>query len=149
MLQANTGSQCLAGTYVVAIPEGQTGQTVGATTIDLGTLQSSEPILAGADAGVDDEDDGEPTTGYQSVSDPFVLNYGDNPTNEAGHFSGGTGGEQETAANAATGFHADNNSDLTIDFSFVDVPKYRLGNLIWLDTNDNGIAELGEDGIAT
>ncbi len=134
-------------TYVIAIPAGQTGQTLDGTTVDLDDLVSSTVAPSSADAGVDDVDDGDPVAGFASASEPFAVDYFDNPTDEAGHFGEGTAGAQEAAANTATLSHTDNNSDLTLDFGFVEVPLYRLGNLVWWDVDDDGTAEAGEPGI--
>lgn len=136
------------GTYVVGIPEGQTGQTIAGESVDLADLVSSTPPITGPpEEGVDDNDDGEPTAGFAAATESFDVDYFDNPTDESGHFKANDPQAQETAANAATSYHVDNNSDLSIDFGFVEMPLYRLGNLIWWDLNGNGSAQVGEPGI--
>jgi hypothetical protein len=48
-----------------------------------------------------------------------------------------------TSSNLTT----DGASDLTLDFGFVS-PKVSVGNVVWSDTNRNGIRDFGEPGIA-
>lgn len=54
-----------------------------------------------------------------------------------------TGDESDAGAIYANG---DNNSNLTIDFGFTS--QMRVGNLVWNDSNNNGVADSGEPGIA-
>ncbi len=135
-----------AGTYFVAIPAGQTGQTIGGSPVDLDDLPSS-PGQATASDGVDDVDDGAASGGFAALSGPVILASAATPTDEAGDFSDTTAGAAETAANAVGGVHVDAASDLTIDFGFVGVPGYALGNLVWFDVDDDGVADPGEPGI--
>jgi uncharacterized surface anchored protein len=48
-----------------------------------------------------------------------------------------------TSANLTT----DGTSDLTLDFGFV-LPKVSVGNLVWIDTDRDGVQDAGEPGIA-
>ena len=137
----------MPGTYVLGIPADQTGQTLDGAATDIGDLFSSTSEQSLADAGIDDADDGEAAAGFAATTSPFALDYSDNPVDEAGNFGDETNGLQEAAANAATLFNADNNSDLTFDFGFVELPAYRLGNLIWWDLDNDGLAEADEPGI--
>ncbi len=134
------------GTYIVAIPSGQTGQNVGLLPIDLADLSSSGG-QSDADVGDDDVDDGDLLGAYSSVSAPFVVDRADNPIDELGDFADATLGAAETAANLGTSYYADSHSDLTVDLSFVEIPLYQIGNLVWLDIDDDGVAEDGEPGI--
>ncbi len=134
------------GSYMVAIPAGQTGQNVGLTPADLADLSSSSG-QSGADVGVDDVDDGDLDGGYVSVSEVFDVDLGDSPDDELGDLADATPGAAEVAANVATSFFADSSSDLTVDLSFVEIPLYQIGNLVWLDIDDDGVAENGEPGI--
>ena len=53
----------------------------------------------------------------------------------------------EAEANRTSGLTVrDSDSNLTVDLSFVAPPTYRIGNLVWLDTNRNGVADSGEPG---
>ena len=120
--------------YFVAIPTGQTS---------LAAMTSS----TGANTGdTDNDDNGTPAPGYLAVSDvrSVALNgapQGETDTNDAG--------SAETEADANITAMQDNDSDLTIDFGFVlpSVMTFRLGNLVWLDWNNNGVAEAGEAGV--
>ncbi|WKZ34688.1 MAG: sortase [Anaerolineales bacterium] len=72
------------------------------------------------------------------------------PTGETG--SGNTSttlGHNPTAGDGANSRgrygETDGNSDLTIDFGFVEA--YALGNRVWFDTNNNSLIDAGETGI--
>ena len=102
----------------------------------------NEPSLA-----ADGQDDGEPNGSLLSVSPVYELRIGSAPTGEVDG-PGATGGSAETNAYSSTGFYPDVNSYLTVDFGFINVPVYRLGNLVWNDYDNDGIADDGEPGIA-
>lgn len=134
----------VSGTYIAAIPDGQTGQTLGGDSVNLSELFVSASATTTAD--VDDVNDGDAETGFASVSAPFTVDYGVEPTDELGDFGDAAEDGAEAAANVSA-FFIDQNSNLTVDFSFVEKPTFELGNLVWVDVNDNGIAEAGEPGI--
>lgn len=118
------------GSYFVAIkgtPEGTTSSS-GRT---------------GNGIGDDGEDDGAPAGSYVAVSEVLSLTVGGAQQGEIDG-PGATGGSAEATANAAVGTYADSSSYLTVDFGVMDVPLYRIGNLVWFDANNNGIAEVGE-----
>jgi len=64
-----------------------------------------------------------------------------------------TTGAGTTATDSSTGFatslvlSVDGASDLTLDFGFRD-PKVAVGNLVWFDSDNDGIQDSGEPGIA-
>ena len=122
--------------YIVALPEsGNTGEGEA--------LEGLESSL-GQFADSDNRDDGAPQTGYASVSNPVTLIPATTTTEES---EGDTSADSEAGANAATGNLPDNNSELTVDFGFIEPPVYRLGNLVWEDLDNDGVAETGEPGI--
>jgi SdrD B-like domain len=47
-----------------------------------------------------------------------------------------------------TGSLDDNNVNSTVDFSFAPAPKVAVGNVVFLDPNDNGKQDVGEAGVA-
>ena len=113
-----------AGDYVVAIPDAE--QTTGA---ELEFFVSTQPGVNAPDVDVDatdSDDNGDPATGFASVSDPVTLSNGGEPTGEANE----------------TPVADDNDSNLTVDFGFI--RQYRIGNLVWFDANGNGIADANE-----
>lgn len=130
--------------YYVAI------ESVGTATPSFGSsgARSSAGQSAAAEA-LDNDDDGAPVGNYLSVSREITLTLNpDEATGEADGYGSVADGSAETAANTATGVtYLDVNSQLQVDFGFVNVPLYRVGNLVWFDTNANGIADNGEDGI--
>jgi LPXTG-site transpeptidase (sortase) family protein len=72
----------------------------------------------------------------ETASGDIVATLGNNPTAGDGAASRGRYGE------------LDANSDLTIDFGFVEA--YALGNRVWFDTDNNGLingSEVGVDGV--
>jgi len=135
------------GNYFVGIPDGQTGQTAGGNAIDLDDYLSSTAATSDANLALDDVDDGAPAPGFASLSGSFEVATAANPTDEAGDFQDATADGQESDINSKGTFFADQNSDLSIDFGFIAANKFALGNLVWVDTNDNGLAEAGEPGI--
>ncbi len=132
-----------AGNYFAAIPADQTGQTLDGNSVDLDTLFRSTPISDSAD-GEDDRNDGSAGSGFASVSSLFTADAAIAPTSEGGDFGSGNA---EAEANAETGGYVNSFSDLTIDFSFVEQPVFSIGNLVWADLDNDGIAEDGEPGI--
>ena len=123
--------------YIVAVPEaGNTGEGEALDGLESSTGQFSSS---------DNRDDGAPQTSYASVAKPVTLTPGSASTGET---EGDTGAGSETSANLATGELPDANSELTIDFGFIEPPVYRLGNLVWEDADNDGVAETGEPGIA-
>ena len=95
---------------------------------------------ANTDSVTDNTDDGVPSAGYAAVSGAFTLN-GNQPTGEAE--PGDAPGTDESAADAATVLTSDPDSNLTIDFGFSQLPAPEcmgLGNRVWLDLNNDGIA---------
>jgi len=123
-------------TYFVAIPEGQTPLAGYVSS----TGQSLDITIAG-----DNDDHGAPTTGYVAVSGPASVTSGSAPT---GELDTNDTTAADTEANNVTGTTvADNASNLTVDFGFVLDTVYRLGNLVWIDWDNDGVAETGEPGI--
>ena len=53
-----------------------------------------------------------------------------------------------TGAEPTTDGDADPNSNLSVDFGFVPTGVLSLGNLVWLDLNNNGRVDPGEPGLA-
>ncbi|WP_062209017.1 SdrD B-like domain-containing protein [Demequina oxidasica] len=124
-----------AGQYFVRVDMDQDG---------LDGLRPSTATRAATAETDDDDNDGALSSGY-SVSGPIVLNYGTEPTDEAGDFGAG---DSEALATAVTGVaKLDYNSQLEVDFGFSPVPGYRIGNLVWSDFNNDGAADSGEPGI--
>ena len=129
--------------YYVAIP------SVGSP---LTTARSSAGISATPTA-ADNDDDGAPLGGYLSVSQRFTVaasgaTLGEKDAVEPGDGSSTTDANAEIEANAAGSTYPDAASELAIDFGFVEVPLYRIGNLVWLDANNDGIAQSTEKPLA-
>ncbi len=133
--------------YFEGLPEGE--YFVAIDSVPGGGVQSSTNTTpSGLD--YDSEDDGDPVASYLSVSPLYVLTVGGAPTSEIDG-PGASGGNAETNANtrsAGAAYYPDANSYLTVDFGFIDVPVYRIGNLVWNDLDNDGVAETGEPGIA-
>jgi protocatechuate 3,4-dioxygenase beta subunit len=91
----------------------------------------SSGINAGdPDTDTDDNDDnGVTTVGTETRSHMITLVGGDEPTGE-------------NPSNNPSGAIADNSSNLTVDFGFVELVN--LGNKVWKDVNNNGIIDSGE-----
>ncbi|MCB1225566.1 MAG: putative Ig domain-containing protein, partial [Verrucomicrobiales bacterium] len=108
----------LPGKYRVVVPASNFDPGKPLEILPLSSLPTNT-----ADDGVNNDDNGIQTAGPKSetVSPIITLTAGDEP---------GTGGG--------------GNHDGTIDFGFFDP---RIGNLVWHDVNDNGVADSGEDGI--
>lgn len=91
---------------------------------------ASSPGQANAD-GADNNDNGAPVGSGAVRSGPVTLGGDDfEPT-----------GEDPTSTTVAS----DEYADLTVDFGFV--RGIRIGNLVWADLDDDGVAEAGEPGI--
>lgn len=100
---------------------------------------SSDPML---DDNVDDGTDSAPA-GYVTVSDSLSLaGPGLEPTGETDTLP--LADETESDANVVTDFYPDDNSNLQIDFGLIEMPLFRLGNLVWVDNDGDGLAEPGE-----
>ena len=140
-------------------PHGQRGAMFGGAHDDY----SSQPvpdIIDGATDGLqssngqsttaetsDDDDDGDPAGDFLTVSDTVTLDHGTEATDEAGDLNDPTDEAAETAANAATSNHDDDDSNLEVDLGLTPIPTYRIGSLVWEDFDNDGIAETGEPGI--
>jgi len=74
-------------------------------------------------------------------SNVVTLTPNTSPTNDETDLSGNPiDGPNSRGTNGET----NNNSNLTIDFGFVTSVKLSIGNLVWLDTNRNGIVDAAE-----
>ncbi len=129
------------GSYWVGIPADQS--TAGDPTALDGLLSSTG--VAAAPTAADNTDDGDPATGFDAQSSVFTLAYGSTATGEQDF---GSGADAEAYINGLDDDHLDTHSELHVDFGFVTVPDYRIGNLVWLDQDNDGVAEVGEPGIA-
>ncbi len=106
------------------------------------TGQSADPSAA------DNDDDGAPVGTYLVVSSLITAPMpGAAPIAETDAIPV-LDGSAETEANDATADYVDGNSDLHIDLGFVEIPLYRIGNLVWFDANKNGLADVGEEPLA-
>jgi len=96
-------------------------------TPPVGFPNSSDPTDISANNGEDNNDNGIQAagSGTEVNSSVFELVSGREPTDDGDGPDG----------------------DLTIDFGFYADPIVNLGNLVWLDSNDNGVVDPGEDGI--
>ena len=94
-----------------------------------GGATSSTDIASSANPNndTDNDDNGVTVVGGAVRSGPIVLGIGTEPTTD------GDGNPD---------------SNLTIDFGFVPAGVLSLGNLVWLDTNNNGVVDGGEAGLA-
>ncbi len=115
-----TGLQ--AGDYVVHLPASEFGS--GGPLNDL--VSSLGNGLANADADETSDENGIDTDNLATTgisSDMVSLNYGTEPTGEDG----------------------DPNSNLTVDFGFLELSS--LGDYVWFDENRNGVQDAAEPGI--
>ncbi|MFV9504440.1 MAG: SdrD B-like domain-containing protein [Oscillochloridaceae bacterium umkhey_bin13] len=80
-----------------------------------------------------DNDDNGTTAGDVIRSGTVTLSVGDEPLNES----------RDPNSSDAT---LDANSNLTVDFGLF--PIVSVGNLVWLDQNNNGLVDTGEPGVA-
>ena len=83
------------------------------------------------DNNTDNDDNGVLTVGTETRSNPVTLALTTEPTGENPSNDPNT---------------PDANSNLTVDFGFT--PNYSLGNRVWYDTNNDGMINTGEVGIA-
>ncbi len=123
-----------AGTYVVRIPaQHGAGQP-------LEGLTSSTPTDPSADNDGDNDDNGiDPASGTDPiVSGPVQITTGGEPTGEALRSGSATGDTSPSGT-------VDTNSNLTVDFGFHRPAS--LGDVVWIDQNDNGQQDPGEPGV--
>lgn len=122
-----------AGDYSVRIPSGQTA---------LAGLASSGTPNADADGpagvGVDNDNNGVPSGG-SFTSGVVTLGEGSSSDEPTGETNGLTGASDED------GTFPDGRSNLTVDFGFADKATLELGNFVWIDTNNDGDFDAGED----
>ena len=130
-------SDLVPGDYFVAIPAGQAPLN--------GWRSSSPDFSLGLPEASDDDDDGTVAPGYAAVTGQVVLDYETEPTTESGDYF--TSNSEAKADSMGTPTDS-NNSQLFVDFGFSPMPEYRIGNLVWRDYDDDGIADLGEPGLA-
>jgi uncharacterized repeat protein (TIGR02059 family) len=57
------------------------------------------------------------------------------------------GADSSTGSATSADLTTDGSSDMTLDFGFV-LPRVSVGDLVWLDTNRDGIRDIGEPGLA-
>lgn len=118
------------GDYIVYIP--------GSELADGGDLDNFlSSIPEGGDDAMDDnaDENGQNTLVNGGIASTVIsLGLNDEPENEAGEQTGAYAGDLD-----------DDNVNLTVDFAFT--PEYRIGNLVWEDVDNDGIAEDGEPGI--
>jgi len=94
---------------------------------------SSTPVIGEADNHVDNNDNGiQGVAGEEILSTTINLTANDEPSGEMG-----AGGDQDNAD--------DNNGDMTVDFGLV--PLAVLGDYVWLDSNNDGVQDMEEDGV--
>ena len=124
------------GTYVVVVP--------ASNFADNGPLAGLESTADNADADTADlVDDGvnPAVAGGDVMSSPVALAPLTAPT-----------GETDKPAVDGIDFDApaDDSSDTTVDFGFVEtvVAPASVGDKVWMDTNDNGVQDDGEPGVA-
>jgi len=118
------------GNYIVEIKEdGNFGDADPLAELHL----SSEPT-DNEDNQQDGDDNGMQVggSGTEVKSPVIVLSPNDEPTNESAQ-----GGNQD-AGN-------DDNGDMTVDFGFV--PEFSIGSNVFVDSNNNGTRDAGEEGI--
>ncbi len=116
-----------AGDYIVAIASSQ--QASGEALAGLGST-SGNGAAPDPDDDIELDDNGDPAAGFASISAAVTLSESGEPTNDLDENS----------------LFVDSNSNLTLDFGFVE--RLRLGNLVFEDVNGDGDADAGEPGIA-
>ena len=109
-----------AGTYSVEVD--RTSPALAGRTSSTDIATSGSP-----NNDVDHDDNGVLITATTVRSNPVTLTVGGEPINDG---------------------DTDPNTNLTVDFGFVPPVTLSLGNLIWSDTNNNGVVDVGEPGIA-
>lgn len=124
-----------AGSYVVSVPD------QSAAGLPLAGLGSSTPTTGDPDDDVDNDDNGISVGGAVggAVSGTVDLASAVEPESET------LRSVVTTADNSPTGA-ADTDSNLTVDFGYY--PLASLGNVVWYDTNQDGIQDDGEVGVA-
>ncbi|TBN57236.1 DUF11 domain-containing protein [Glaciihabitans arcticus] len=102
--------------------------------------RSVAPNPLAVDNQVDNNDTGRDAfvSGVGFVSPMITLSAGTEPTGETPFYQFGRHGNQG---------ERDVDSDLTVDFGFTD-PSVSVGDFVWRDTNENGVQNAGEPGIA-
>ena len=97
--------------------------------------RSSDPTDT-ADNQEDGDDNGMQPDGLGTdVSSPVItLSAGDEPTGGAESSQGGNQDNDQ-----------DSNGDMTVDFGFI--PEFSIGSNVFVDNNDNGLRDAGEEGI--
>ncbi|MGJ3237549.1 MAG: SdrD B-like domain-containing protein [Anaerolineae bacterium] len=128
----------IPGDYYVEVDPSNFGAGQPLESLNSSTGATTTPTDSN-DNGVDDPDP--VTNGIRSNT--VMLDRDSQPT-----------GETDTSGNPADGPNfignngeTDNNSDLTVDFGFTGA-QLSLGNRVWLDPNNNGVLDAGEQGIA-
>ena len=146
---ADPGEPGVAGVTVRLIAADGT-TVLGSTT----TNGAGNYLFAGLSPGTYfvEVDRGGPLAGYLSSTD---IASSANPNNDVDNDDNGVAVTVTTVRSGAvtlsnlgeptTDGDADANSNLTVDFGFIRAVS--LGNLVWLDVNDNGLADPGESGI--
>ena len=94
-----------------------------------------------------------PPAATYPLATPTAVNLDNSTDNDSNGQQPGSGGTvirspvvALTPSSETTADDGDNNTDLTIDFGLR--PGFRIGDLVWKDTNDNGIHEATEPGLA-
>ena len=129
-LSANTGSQA----YLVQIDATNfnAGQPLAALLSSDGGAGKPYENLTGGESYTNNIDHGNTVSGQGVLSRPIVL-----------ALNGAPSGDE---ADAPTFPDGDTNSNLTVDFGFAQ--KMRIGNLVWNDTNNNGLLDGSETPLA-
>lgn len=127
------------GDYIVYIPGGNFDDNTG----PLDNTLSSIPDIATENTDDDNADENGQNTLVNGgvISAVFNLQLNNEPTGEDASGAQIYGGADPLYLTDLD----DNNVNLTADFAFT--PEYRIGNLVWEDVDNDGIAEDGEPGI--
>ena len=110
------------GNYLVVV-DGASPALAGFTS-STGPTNAYEPA-PDPDNDVNDDDNGT-TQGSLVAARAVTLTQNGEPTNDG---------------------DLDNNTNFSVDFGFFNSPLVSVGNLVWLDTNNNGAADGGEPGV--
>ena len=124
-----------AGDYVVRIPQSQPVEVPG---VNVNALKGLALTSLGGVTDVDNDSNGSTVTDYY-VSHTVTLG-GSVSTfeTESDEEVNRNGGDDDLGWTGGT----DTRSDFTVDFGFFN--GLRLGDLVWFDTNDNGVRDAGE-----
>ena len=116
------------GEYLAAIPDTEIGiaAPLAGLASTAGNGSAPDPDVATDDL----DDNGDPAAGFAAISTAITLAKNTEPAGEVDEDSSWT----------------DSDSNLTVDFGFVG--NFRIGNLVWLDFDLNGVADLGEPGVS-